>query len=67
MDDCRKSQHIAAKRLDISPVDTYVLGLDEFEKGFEMFLEVPRLAAKVVLFPDPKELKAAKGRLEGKG
>jgi len=57
---------LANKRLDISPVVTHVLALEEFEKGFEMLLAEPRLAAKIVLFPDKGELKAAKERLSEK-
>jgi len=57
---------LANKRLDISPVVTHVLALDDFEKGFEMLLSEPRLAAKIVLFPDHGELKAAKERLSEK-
>ena len=45
---------------------THVLALEEFEKGFEMLLAEPRLAAKIVLFPDKGELKAAKERLSEK-
>lgn len=57
---------LANKRLDISPVVTHVLALDDFEKGFEMLLAEPRLAAKIVLFPDHSELKAARERLAEK-
>ena len=57
---------LANKRLDISPVVTHVLALDDFEKGFEMLLSEPRLAAKIVLFPDKGELAAAKERLSEK-
>jgi threonine 3-dehydrogenase len=57
---------LASKRLDISPVVTHVMALDDFEKGFEMLLAEPRQAAKIVLFPDSEELAAAKERLEEK-
>lgn len=58
---------LTGKRVDISPVVTHVMSLDEFEKGFEMLLAVPRLAAKVVLFPNKEELAAARKRLDEKG
>lgn len=57
---------LAAKRMDISPVVTHVMDLEDFEKGFEMLLAEPRKAAKIVLFPDNGELKAAKERMEEK-
>jgi hypothetical protein len=38
--------------------------LDEFQKGFDVILERPRKAVKVILFPDEKELKEAQKRLE---
>jgi threonine 3-dehydrogenase len=57
---------LANKRLDISPVVTHVLALEEFEKGFQMLLAEPRQAAKIVLFPNHEELAAAKERLEEK-
>lgn len=57
---------LASNRLDISPVVTHVMALDDFEKGFEMLLTEPRQAAKIVLFPNHEELAAAKERLEEK-
>lgn len=57
---------LAAKRLDISPVITHVMALEEYEKAFEMLIAEPRQAAKIVLFPDADELAAAKERLEEK-
>lgn len=57
---------LAGKRLDISPVVTHVMELEDYEKGFEMLLAEPRQAAKIVLFPDSGELKAAKERLSEK-
>ncbi|MBN2379797.1 alcohol dehydrogenase catalytic domain-containing protein [candidate division WOR-3 bacterium] len=57
---------LGSKRLDISPVVTHVMGLVEYEKGFEMLLAEPRKAAKIVLFPDEGELAAAKERMEEK-
>jgi hypothetical protein len=57
---------LAAKRLDISPVVTHVMALEDYEKGFEMLLAEPRQAAKIVLFPDSGELKSAKERMTEK-
>lgn len=57
---------LTAKRVDISPVVTHVMALEEYVKGFEMLLVEPRQAAKIVLFPDSDELKAAKERLDEK-
>ena len=48
---------LASKRLDPSPVITHKYLLDDFEKGFEKMIERPRKSAKVVLFPDAKEMK----------
>lgn len=49
-------------RLDPRPVLTHMLMFEEFEKGFRWMEEVPRQAAKVVLFLDPDLLKKAEGR-----
>ncbi|MBD3284777.1 zinc-binding dehydrogenase, partial [candidate division WOR-3 bacterium] len=54
---------LAARRLDISPVVTHVMGLEDYEKGFEMLVSEPRRAAKIVLFPDSGELTSARERL----
>ena len=48
---------LASKRLDPSPVITHKFLLDDYEKGFEKMIERPRQSAKVVLFPDPNEMK----------
>jgi len=53
---------LASKRLDISPVVTHKMALDDFKAGFDLMLEFPRKAGKIILFPDKKELAAAKGR-----
>lgn len=57
----RVTNLLASKRLDISPVVTHKLALDDFECGFEKLLVPPleRKAGKIVLFPDKKELDAA--------
>jgi threonine 3-dehydrogenase len=37
--------------LDISPVITHKLPLEDFERGFELMMKRPKVAAKIVLFP----------------
>jgi threonine 3-dehydrogenase len=53
---------LASKRLDISPVVTHKMALEDYKDGFVKMMEFPRNAAKIVLFPDKKELEAAKKR-----
>ena len=53
---------LASKRLDISPVITHEYLLDDYKLGFDKMLELPRVAAKAVLFPDKADLEAAKKR-----
>jgi threonine 3-dehydrogenase len=50
---------LASGRLDPSPVITHMFALEDFEKGFGEMTTRPRKSAKVVLFPDKKELAAA--------
>ena len=50
---------LASKRLDVSPVVTHKLALEDFAKGFELAMELPRNAGKIVLFPDKNELAQA--------
>jgi threonine 3-dehydrogenase len=45
------SQLLASGRLDIRPVVTHTLPLEEFRRGFELLAEVPIMAGKVVLLP----------------
>lgn len=42
---------LASKRLDISPVVTHKLPLEEFHKGFDLMITSPKTSGKVVLFP----------------
>ncbi len=52
---------LASKRLDVSPVVTHKMALEDFVSGFAQVM-VPfkeRKAGKVVLFPDKSELAAA--------
>jgi threonine 3-dehydrogenase len=59
----RNRNLLASGRLDVSPVITHMFTLADYKKGFDAMLERPRKSAKIVLFPDPKELEAAKKRL----
>jgi hypothetical protein len=36
--------------------------LDQYVTGFDLMITRPRASAKIVLFPDPAELEAAKQR-----
>jgi threonine 3-dehydrogenase len=58
----RVRNFLGSGRLDISPVITHLLPLEEYAKGFEVMINRPRTSAKVVLFPDAAELAAAKAR-----
>ncbi|KPJ54129.1 L-threonine 3-dehydrogenase [candidate division TA06 bacterium DG_24] len=40
------------KRLDISPIVTHTLPLEEFEKGFSLMMTRPKISGKVVMFPE---------------
>lgn len=48
--------------LDISPVVTHLLAMEDFERGFELMTKEPIECGKVVLFPDSRELEEAKKR-----
>ncbi|MEW6457389.1 MAG: L-threonine 3-dehydrogenase [Acidobacteriota bacterium] len=39
------------KRLDISPVITHKFKLEDFKKGFELMMAIPKVSGKIVLFP----------------
>jgi threonine 3-dehydrogenase len=58
----RVSNFLSSGRLDLSPVITHLLPLEDFEKGFQVVLARPRNCLKVVLFPDQNELEKAKKR-----
>ncbi len=53
---------LASGRIDIAPVVTHMFTLEDYVAGFDKMLGRPREAAKVVLFPDPSELVAARAR-----
>lgn len=54
---------LATGRLNIGPVITHLFPLEEYDRGFQEMMKLPRVSAKVVLFPDPAELAAARRRL----
>lgn len=58
----RVRNFLSSGRLDISPVITHMFALEDFELGFGEMTAQPRACAKVVLFPDRKELEAARKR-----
>jgi threonine 3-dehydrogenase len=60
----RVRNFLSSGRLDIAPVVTDLLPLEEFAQGFDAMMSVPRRAAKVVLFPDRDDLDAALARRE---
>ena len=62
----RNRNFLASGLLDISPVITHLFSLDDYEKGFGEMMARPRKSAKIVLFPDVKELEEAKKRLKKK-
>ncbi len=53
---------LASGRLDISPVITHIVPLEEYEKGFSVMMERPRKSAKVVLFPQREDFEKARAR-----
>jgi threonine 3-dehydrogenase len=54
---------LASGRIDIKPIVTHLFKLKDFAQGFEAAMGNPRQCGKAVLFPDPKELEAAKKRM----
>lgn len=59
----RNRNLLASGRLDPTPVITNVFPLTDFAKGFDKMIERPRKSAKVVLFPDEEDYKAAAKRI----
>jgi threonine 3-dehydrogenase len=53
---------LASGRLNLGPVITNLLPLTDFATGFEEMMKIPRTSAKIVMFPDPRELAAAQAR-----
>jgi len=62
----RVRNFLSSKRLDIDPVITDILPLEEYEQGFAAMMEIPRRSMKVVLFPDRADHDAAVARRAGK-
>jgi len=58
----RVRNFLASGRLDIAPVVTHLLPMEDYAKGFEVMMERPRKSAKVILFPDAREYDQAKAR-----
>ncbi len=50
---------LAGGRLNIAPVITNILSLENFKFGFEKMMEIPRRSAKIVMFTDEAKLKQA--------
>jgi threonine 3-dehydrogenase len=46
------SNLLSSKRLDVTPVVTHKMPLTNFEEAFELMIETPKKAGKIVLFPD---------------
>ena len=59
----RVRNFLASGRIDIRPIITHLFPLQDFAKGFEAAMGNPRECGKAVLFPDPKELEAARKRM----
>ena len=53
---------LSSGRLDIRPVITHMMLLEDFTRGFDLLMELPRRASKIVLFPDKAELDKAQSR-----
>ncbi len=47
---------LSSGRLDISPVVSHILPLEEFKEGFSLMMTRPKVSGKVVLFPDKSEI-----------
>ena len=53
---------LASGRLNLAPVITDLLPLDDYALGFEQMMKIPRTSAKIVMFPNARELTAARAR-----
>ncbi|MDI7266679.1 MAG: alcohol dehydrogenase catalytic domain-containing protein [Myxococcota bacterium] len=53
---------LVSGRLDVSPVITGLLPLEQYARGFDLAMKRPRQSAKIVLFPSDDELRAARER-----
>lgn len=50
---------LASGRLNVNPVITDIMLLEDFDKAFNKLIEPNRTSAKIVLFPDKKDLEEA--------
>ena len=62
----RVRNFLSSGRLDVRPVITHLYPLDEFERGFAGMMANPRVAMKVVLFPERGEYERAVARHESR-
>lgn len=46
------SNLLASKRLDVTPVVTHKMPLEDYKEAFELMIETPKKVGKIVLFPD---------------
>lgn len=53
---------LSSGRLDISPIITHKMKLEDYPKAFDNMMAIPRKTGKIVLFPDSKELEMAQKR-----
>ncbi len=51
------SNLLASKHLDVNPVVTHKLPLTSYEEAFELMIETPKKAGKIILFPDASLIK----------
>lgn len=54
---------LSSGRLDIRPVISDLIMIDDFADAFEKLMALPRVVAKLVMFTDSNELHAAKQRI----
>ncbi len=58
---------LASGKLNIYPVITHMFSLEDYEKGFEEMMKIPRISAKIILFPEKEELEKGLQRLKKGG
>jgi len=56
---------LSSGRLDIRPVISELVMIDDFAGAFDRLMALPRRVAKIVMFFDKDELKSARGRFVG--
>jgi threonine 3-dehydrogenase len=55
---------LSSGRLDIRPVITHTMMLEDFAEAFDKLMALPRCASKIVLFIDKGEFEKAKARIK---